>query len=93
MKRPIGSAWRIQAGGIGKQPLVRIYSADYRSSPKGRRLKKRTVFDELVVMAGDKCLIHVEQMDERTYFVSLGDEKRMVYVDGRGNVVVGEMYR
>lgn len=99
---PVGVAWRIKAGGIGRQPLLNLYSADHQRwrvagdgqvVPKREGKARRTTFDELVVMAGNgTCLIHVEQMDARSYFVSLGDEKRMVWVDRKGRVRVGEKY-
>lgn len=99
---PVGVAWRIKAGGLpngrGFQPLVETVSKDYHPDigrwDSGSRLDRSTTFDELVVLAGDgkTCVIHVEQMDERTYLVALGAEKRMVSVDRKGRVVVGEKY-
>lgn len=94
-KPPLGVAWRIRA--VGPWLEHETLSADYRpvlNEDPSRRLKRRTTFDELVVLGPrGQLAIHVEQMDERTYFVALGDEKRMVRVDRKGRVVVGEMYR
>ena len=54
----------------------------------GDKVKKSA--DAGLVIQG---VIHVEQMNTRTWFVALGDEKRMVWVDRRGKTHVGEMYR
>jgi hypothetical protein len=106
-RAPIGTLWRILAGGLGREPTTDIHSSDYevmhrkqmrrfKGPPPERQtvLVHRQTFDELVVMAApDKILIHVEAMGNRTYFVQLGEDKRMIWVKRDGTVELGEAYR
>jgi hypothetical protein len=91
---PVGAEWRILAHG-------RLQTIDYRSwdyqlrdemQAPGASLNRRTIFDELVVKLGNEFL-HLEQMDERTWCLIIGEEKRMLWVDRDGRVRIGEMYR
>ncbi len=100
---PIGTVWRIKAGGLqrGKtvEPRVEIYSRDYpdpatiegfplsKIEPKLRQ-EKRTTFDELVIVG----VLHVEAMGGDTYFLSVGDDKLMIRATKDGPKK-GEWYR
>ena len=89
-KPPVGSRWRILAHDKTGEELS-WYSKDMNggSVSGGRLIGERTIFDELVICG----VMHIEQMDERTWFVELGDEKRMVTVGRDGKVTVGEAYK
>lgn len=62
--------------------------------PAFSRQLRRLTFDELVILGQcGELVIHVEQMDERTYFVAIGDDKLMVSASRDGKVKKGEWYR
>lgn len=99
-KPPVGASWRILAH--GRNGPYEMHSKDYpafstmsdgtkigRPIPESERVPERTVFDELVIMG----VIHVEQMDTRTWWVGIGNgEKFMIMVGRDGTVKRGEIY-
>jgi len=94
-RKPIGSEWRLGLDGPGRK-RNRIISRDYLTSiadPSDRRAERETV-DEFVLLLGpgNEC-IHIERMDTNTWFVGIGEEKRMVLVGRNGKITVGEMYK
>jgi hypothetical protein len=82
---PLGSQWRILAHPVGGGASVALYSADYPDFkvrdgvgkpwrvvgrvPKRRRVRARTVFDELVIGG----VLHVEQMSSNHWWINAGD--------------------
>lgn len=51
----------------------------------------RWVFDEFVLGAPGKCAVHVEMMDARTAFVSVGDYRFSIrWTRGRAEVLLQE---
>jgi len=92
-RKPYGSEWRLGLDAPGGK-RNRIISRDYVTTiaaPEDRRSERETV-DEFVLCLGDEC-IHIERMDTHTWFVALGEEKRMIEVGKDGKIKVGEAYK
>jgi hypothetical protein len=105
---PPGVSWRILAYGPRGAPRFALHSLDYPDPeprlrkyginpyPKQERVPFRTVLDEVVICGsvgrgGD--VIHLEQMDTRTWYLGIGEQKVMVTFDRKGKVTMGEWYR
>ena len=91
---PIGRGWRIgydeapkkRGGMLG--PSYSLRSRDYpQSLSTGARVPVPTVLDEFVLLP----FLHVEQMDDSTYFVELCGQKCMVRMT-KGKAVKGQWY-
>ena len=50
------------------------------------------ILDEVVIVSGKTCWLHVEQMDRRTWFVELCGRKVMVTIGRDGKPKMGEWY-
>ena len=98
---PPGAVWRIlyhdapiKRGGMYGE-AHHLCSSDYpqrftRGEPKSERCATRTIFDELFVGGIE---LHLEQMDARTWFLAIGDDKVMITVDRNGKPQMGEWYK
>lgn len=99
---PVGAAWRILAHGRGRNGRVDIRSADYPAPRFGHAaamkalgiepttLAKRTVLDEVVISGG---VLHLEQLDTRTWWLCIGEDMLTFTVRRDGTVKRGEWYR
>jgi hypothetical protein len=95
-RKPIASEWRLGLDAPdGRRIRIRSHNypnyTHYHEEFNERRTERETV-DEFVLILGDEC-IHIERMDHRTFFVGLGEEKRMITVGKDGKIKVGEMYK
>ncbi len=98
---PMGTRWRILAWVTRGHGRLALYSRDYLlgMDPKYlpvikplERVSSQTTFDELVIEFGGGG-IHIEQMNTREWFLSVGEEKVMITVDKDGVPRMGEGYR
>ena len=86
-------------------PSHSLLSADYVAAPPRRRLfgegsgalstdervPVRTILDE-VVLAFPGGSIHLEQMNDRQWFLGVGEDKWMITIGGGGAPKMGERY-
>jgi hypothetical protein len=96
---PIGSKWRILANGPPADGTrLSLHSRDYELGPHHRptlgdhALPTQMVLDEVVLAFPGGC-VHLEQMNARTWFLGIGEEKVMIHVDKDGVPRMGEWYR
>ena len=94
---PPGHAWRIKAGGVGREPSFELRSRDYPGAhavPADHRTPHRADFDEFVLLVDERrVLFHIERMDTRTWFLCVGEDRIMVRVKADGAVEKGEWYK
>lgn len=60
--------------------------------PSNDRVGFRTILDEVVLSFGGGS-IHLEQMDTRSWFLGIGEEKVIITIDKDGRPVIGQWYR
>jgi len=98
VRKPPGSVWRIKydepparRGGM-YGPSHSLLSADYVAAlSTDERVPVRTILDE-VVLAFPGGSIHLEQMNDRQWFLGVGEDKWMITIGGDGAPKMGERY-
>jgi len=101
---PPGASWRIkyddaptERGGM-YGPSHELVSADYPAGHMGQgakyeRVRTRTILDEVVLGGPAGAWLHIEQMDSRTWWLGIGEDKCMIRIDRNGKPVMGEWYK